>query len=612
MAAAGLLKLVVKLVAGLMALMLVSGAVLGGAVASGMVSVQQPSVQSVSTEWGQVTAEGTAIRTTVVVDNPNSFGVPGVFSVDYAATMNDVVVARGSKKGIELVPGRNTVTLTATVSSQAIAEWWVAHVEDGESSPMTVEATVKGPMGLSRTVPVADSTLETDILGALQSSEPRTVEVRGEPFVVLREQRAAWGEVTAEATPLSVSATLENRHDHPIELDGLGYEVRMNDVVVAENETTRATTIAPGETGTLSVTAELRTARIADWWASHVENGERTVMNVSTYGIVERDGERVEVPLHMLERRLRLSTDLLGAGTASVEELSGSAGAGEPIGQPVLRSVDRRWGDVTDATTEVEASIALDNPNEGAINDALRLEVGQSVTINEVVVAADDTAVDSLSSGRNVVTAVARLDNTKVPRWWARHVNRGERSTVVADPSVTADVGFTRFDVPVEGVESTVETDVLASLSSDRAQSIDVGGRTVAVVHWTEAEWGTASAEETPIFVRARVENQAAYPVDVEELGYAVAMNDVTVGSGTAPQSYTLAPGETRTLTFTLVIDSQRMDEWWVSHVENGEVTTVDYDANVTVASGGQERTVGLTALSGGSTMETNFLNATA
>lgn len=593
-----------RLVAVVVVLLVVVGAGVGYAAAT----FQQPTVDSVDSEWGEVTRESTEIRTAVAVNNPNPVGLPGVADVTYTTRLNDVVIAEGTSENVAVPAGRSNVTMRANVDNEAIARWWVTHVNNGERSTMSVQATVSAPGGVSRTIDVSEDTVETDLLGPMRTSEPRELTVGDEPFVRLEDQTAAWGEADDEETPVTFSAKLTNRHDHALTLDGVGYLVRMNSVTVGEGTTTEGVSIAPGETGTVGVTAALDTPKLADWWATHVRNGEETTMTVEMYGVVEDDGERRRVPLELFEKELNFRTQLLDGGATSVEAVPGDDAAGPGYEAPTVTDTDREWGAVTDETTAVESRFTVDNPNEGQLNEFLSVDVDQRVTINGVEVADDTTKLGSLTAGTDRYGATAHLDNSKVPEWWAAHVNDGERSTVRVDPAVTADVQFTKFDVGVDAHENTVETDLLAEMNDGGRQDLAVRGRTVAVVQDTSADWGRADAQQTPIVVTATIENTRSVPVTVRDLDYVVRMNDVTVADDRAAESHTIAPGETETVEFGLVLDSQRMDEWWVSHVRNDETTTMETSATLTVEAGGDSERVDLSSMTGTSTVETDFL----
>jgi len=560
--------------------------VVGGSV--GFVGYQYsrnpPQVESVNSEWGDVSEGQTEIETDVVVSNPNDVGIPKVVDLQYTTTLNGVTVIEGSTSSVGVSPGRNEIAIPATMDNRAIAEWWVTHVNNGEQSRMAVTATVVAPGGVEQSIPVRSSTIETNMLDSMQSSGARTVTVQGEEFVTIEEQSAAWGTADMERTPIDFSATLTNNHDHGLTLDGLGYVITMNDVVVGEGRTTDGVTIRPGESGEVGVTAAIDTPKMADWWATHVSNDESTRMTVAMFGLVERDGELRRVPFELFAQDLRFTTNLLEGGGTNVRPIEGGGSDAGTYEQPTVVESSREWGEVGKETTELRASATLDNPNDGSVNEFVQLSSTTRVAINDVVVANHTESMGALEPGRNEVAVTVPWDNTATPQWWARHVNNGERSTRSLSQQTTADLGFTKFDVREESGDTTFETDVLAGLESD--DTVDVStesGQTVAEIRKTRANWGEADTEESPIEVTVTMKNTFDTEITLTDLRYTFLMNDVTVGDGTAPEEYTLAPGETRELTYSITLDSQKMDEWWVSHIRNDEVTTVDVQTSVLV-----------------------------
>ena len=307
-----------------------------------------------------MTNETTEIRTDVTVRNPNPVGVPGVLDVGYTATLNGVTLAEGTESGVGFAPGTTTVKTTAEMRNERIADWWVTHVNGGERSELDIAARVSGP-GVSRTIPARSSTVETDILGGFTADGERTVELAGEPFVVLSDQEASWGEATAERTPMRFRATVRNVHDYPVTLDGVEYVVVMNGVELGRGTQRTNFDVQPGEAQTLDVTADLRTPRMARWWAEHVRDDEASELSVRMYGVVERDGEQVRIPLRLYDTTLRLETDLLGGGGTSVTPVASSGGP--PAAGVEVTDRSRSWGAVTDETTELRTSVGLDTPD---------------------------------------------------------------------------------------------------------------------------------------------------------------------------------------------------------------------------------------------------------
>lgn len=592
------------LVAGI-ALMVVVALVAGGLVAGGVVEVGQPQVVSVSNEWGAVTQESTQLQTQVVMNNPNAVGVPGLLDVEYRATMNDVVIVEGHRGDVGLPSGESTLDIAAQMDNDRIADWWVAHVNDGERSDLSITAAVDGPLGVSKTVPVTETTFETDLLGHLSAAEPTNISMGGEQLLRVSGQDATWGEADEAETPVVFSAAVENTHDSSITIDGFGYEVAMNDVIVGSGETPAGVEIASGSTERVDVRAIIDTPKMADWWASHVRNGESTNLSVAVWGFVDRDGERKRLPLNLVDQKVRFSTDFLAGGNVEVQPIETSQ---EPpqVEQPTLTGTDSEWGDVSDDVTEVRTDFGMDNPNDESVSDQLVVEVGQTTTINDVVVASDRTVVDSIRPGENQLTHVATMDNNLVPEWWARHINRGETSTFVTTPDVTVDAGFTTFDVELPERSSTMETDMLSALEQSETQTWKVSGVTVATAHEVTAEWGEATTEHAPIVIEATIENHASTDLTIRFLDFGMELNGVVVADDRADQSYTIAPGETRTVEFVVYKDVSKMDEWWVTHVRNDETTTASFEAFVTVEAAGETDRMQL--LDGEETVETDLL----
>lgn len=601
---------VLKGVAAVVGLLVVSGGALGAYAVSG--GFEQPTVESVDVRWGEVTADASTIRATITVNNPNAIGVPGLVDIVYTASLNDVVIAEGEEAGVGLSPGRNRIELAIPVRNDQIPPWWVTHINRGESSTLAIEAAVRGPLGLSVPLPAQEQPVETDILGSFSSDESTEVALFGQPVLVLGERTAEWGEASAEATPVTFRAQVSNRHDHPVTFDGVGYVITMNDVTMGEGEEHDEFTVAPGETETLKIRAALETEAIDDWWISHLERDETTALTVETYAIVEGDGDDPAVELDLVTVGLDLQTDLLGGGGAGTSDATTQVGAGLAFEAPGVEVGGLSWGEVTDDATELDATVELQNPNaDSPLNQLVDLTILQRATINDVLVADDETTVEDLPTGSTSVTVTATLDNSRVPEWWARHVNDNESSTIFVESTAAIDLGVTTFDLRFPNEAREFDTNLLADMNGDRNQVVTVGGSPAATVVSTSAAWGRADAQETPIDAAVTLRNDRPFAeLTVSDVAYTITMNEVTVADGTDPASVTVGPGETGTLRFRMVIDSTTMSAWWVSHVRNDEVTTVDVQLTATVEVDGETEQVTFDFLGDDVTMETDILGA--
>ncbi|WP_136717425.1 LEA type 2 family protein [Halorientalis salina] len=589
----------------------IGGAVLGVVVLLGIVGAvvavttfEPPTVEESTYAWGEVTDETTEIRTEVVVNNPNPVGVPGIVDVSYTAKLNDVTLAEGGQSGVGFGPGTNSIDLTTEMENERIADWWVTHVNGDEQSTLAIDASV-GAVGVSREIPAKEDTIETDILGGFSQEGERTVTVRNDSFLRVSDQTATWGEADAETTPITFGSTVENVHDYPVTLDGVEYVVTMNGVELGRDRQTAGVDVDPGQRDQLDVEVGLDTPKMADWWAEHVRDDEQSNLTVEMYGIVEQDGERKRVPIRLYDETLSLETDMLGGGGTNVTNVGGERA--QSFEFPETTETNRTWGEVTDATTEIDSTATIEAPDD-EMTDLLTLDISQETTINDVTVAEGTRQVSDLAPGTNRVDSTTEMDNGEVPTWWARHLNQGERSTVRTAPTALVDVGVTKFDVAMDTRTSTFETDLLAGMNGDRNEEVTVEGRRALVVQGVESDWGQADPRTAPLNVDATVENELPAEVEVTRVDYRVTLNDVVLADDTARNVGTIAPESTDTVGLTMALDNRKMDEWWVTHVPE-ERSDLEVTAVVTVDSRAGSTTQELDSLGQSETIETDVLN---
>ncbi|PSQ10687.1 hypothetical protein BRC93_08605 [Halobacteriales archaeon QS_5_70_15] len=568
-------------------------------------SVASPSVESVESEFGAVSANESEIRTRMVVDNPNERGFPVPATVGYTIYLNDVRAAEGSTSLDGLPAGRNEVRVPGTFDNSKVPAWWVSHVNRGERTELTIAPTVSVAGVYSESLPNRTTTVETDLLGPLAVGGTETVTVAGEDLLVVSNRTASWGEATAERTPVRFGVGLRNVHDRPVELEGTEYRIEMNGVVVGEGTTDDGIRLEPGESGRLPVNAALDSARMQDWWVSHLRRGETTTLSVEVYGVVEEDGERKRLPLSAFDRELRFETDLLGDGSTSVEPVAGNAtGSVEP---PEVTGTRSRWGEATDEYTEVVTEVGVRNPGS-AYADLVELELREGTSINGVVVSNGSTTAE-LPSGNGTLALVSRQDNDAVPRWWSRHIDNGERSTVVTETRGTAEVGVTTLPLSLPDRERSVSTDVLSEVESDEPSAVSVGGRDVATVPGTTAEWGDSTPERAPIEMTVTVTNERSVPMMLRDVNYTVALNGVRLADERElDRTFEIPPKTTRTLEFTLYLNNSRTAAWWPTHVRNGERSELTTEAYGTVEVFGASERVELDFLGTNATVETDLL----
>ncbi|WP_408957077.1 LEA type 2 family protein [Natrinema sp. 74] len=267
------------------------------------------------------------------------------------------------------------------------------------------------------------------------------------------------------------------------------------------------------------------------------------------------------------------------------------------VDRPRVESVENDWGTVTSDRTEIETEVTVDNPFLLRLGDAAA-DVSYTVSLNDVEVATEQENRVHLGGGESTVSVSTWIDNDEIPAWWASHVNHNETTTVHVEPDIV--VEYAGIRVPAEALTRTrtVHTNLLEPLETNESRQFQISNQTVFVVNETNARWGNATVNRTPIEASATVTNSLSVPVPITQLGYTVQLNGLVVGQGTAAEQTVLEPNSTQTLEASAVIDNAKLDEWWVTHRRQGGVSNLTVDFNATVAYGGVERTLPLEFIS--------------
>jgi LEA14-like dessication related protein len=577
------------------------------------VAFDAPRTVSSQSDFTGVDDETATVDSRIVVQNPNDVAVPGGVDLSYVVRLNEVRVARGNEPGVELPPGNTTIETEATFDNSKIPAWWVSHVNGNESSVMTTTADV-GVAGtpLGPTLTVERREVETDLLGPLAQDEPTVMALNDTEILRLENQTGRWAEADADRSPLVVENEVENVHERPVEIAGTVYEIRMNDVVVGEGETTEGIRLDPGESATYDVEAAIDTPTMQQWWVSHLRNGETTNLTIDVHAVAEVDGDRQRLPLAVYERQAVFETDLLETGESTVRVVGNESAGEEGFARPTVEDTESEFGEVRDDETEIRTTATVDNPSGDTYTDSLSVDVRTRTTLAGVVAANGSDRVEDVPQGTGTVTTTATMAHDRVPTWWAAHLRNGERSESRTGIDADADVGITKLPIDGRNRSSTVRTDTLADLNdaSTRAVRSEERGTRVLTVHSTSAEYTGVSASQATIVVRADLENENRFSsVTIRDVDYTVTLNDVTLAERTASEVHTLEPGERRSVEFTLVLNNSKMAAWWPTHVRNGQVSELDRTATATVETDGDTERVDFGFLSGNQTVETDVLS---
>jgi LEA14-like dessication related protein len=254
------------------------------------------------------------------------------------------------------------------------------------------------------------------------------------------------------------------------------------------------------------------------------------------------------------------------------------------FGVPQLNGIDNEFGTVNETSTEIQTNVSIYNPNPIGLSVG-GLSVDYAVGMNGIEMATGEKQGLGIGTGNSSLRFVTYLDNTKIPEWWYTHVDNGEQTNVAVNATVSHG---TLGSAPPITQSETVETDILSAFDSTETRAVNADqplvDDPVLYLNETAGEYGSnLSREQTPIDLSFRMYNPKRYPYAITEIGYTIEMNDIQVGEGSTSEEQVLAPRSESTVEAATSIQNGRLDQWWVSHLQNEEVTELYIDFYVVV-----------------------------
>lgn len=248
------------------------------------------------------------------------------------------------------------------------------------------------------------------------------------------------------------------------------------------------------------------------------------------------------------------------------------------FGVPAVTGVDNRFAAVNDSTTTVATNLTVENPNPVGVTLG-GVTLNYTVHMNDVRLASGEKRGVSVPAGTSTQSLTTDVDNGRIPAWWVSHLRNGEHTSVRIDARVNSGLLGTVRTPPIT---RSVDTDLLGSFNSSERRPVNANAPVVsdpvAYVERTNATWGQVTDAETPIQATFAVRNPKSYPIVVTRLGYTATMNDVRMANGSTERGYTIPPGETREIRARIALDNDKLDEWWVTHLENDQTTDLRID----------------------------------
>lgn len=254
------------------------------------------------------------------------------------------------------------------------------------------------------------------------------------------EDRGDWGEIEGDRVEVTTSYYLDVSEKVRLNISRIDikYRLNMNGVRLAEGSKPGIVLKKGNHTGT--ITSTLLGSSIPKWWATHIQNGETSQLEIPA--TVEVDLGIISPELSAKAYTDTIETDIesvLDSAAASLEGryrgpqvVPGQLGS-STAPEVVVQSASAEWGSVTAQETNLIITTVLENPNNYAI--PVPGFTGH-LKMNEITVADWGSEDSNVISSERVIPAGetqetrfrVKIQNEKMKDWLLTHIERSEKT----------------------------------------------------------------------------------------------------------------------------------------------------------------------------------------
>ncbi len=246
--------------------------------------------------------------------------------------------------------------------------------------------------------------------------------------------------------------------------------------------------------------------------------------------------------------------------------------------QPEIKNVKAEWGEINDQYTELVVNIDISNP----LPFLPLKDVESYVYVNGIQIAKGNAK--EIQKDRLILSI--KIENERIKDMWISHLQHGERSEMLIKVVPVINLLITEYRYPIE-MKNEFVTGIFGTTFPD--QNLNIFGKEVFSIKNIELKVGKVDNQKTEINLEGLVVNNAPVKLTVKKVEYSILMNDVKVATGSEYLNLNLPPGKKESVSIPIYMDNSKLPGWWVSHVRNGEHSTVKVNLKLYIEFMGDE-----------------------
>ncbi len=255
------------------------------------------------------------------------------------------------------------------------------------------------------------------------------------------------------------------------------------------------------------------------------------------------------------------------------------------LGQPQIKGTTNEWGEATNSETEIITKVGVYNPNPVPL--PLK-NVLTTIYMNDIKMGEGSAVESEIGANSNSTIVIStEIQNDRISEWWVSHINNNEESSMSMKGDLVFDLKITEFKYPIEKT-SQVKTDILSGMSVS-SQKINSPGPGSITIESAESQWGEVNQNYTEIVTTVKIQNDYPVEISIEEVKYLVEMNGIRFAEDTSDVSKVIQANSEAELSLSTKMTNDKLEEWWVTHIEKNERSKINNTVQAVVETGDQQ-----------------------
>jgi LEA14-like dessication related protein len=245
-----------------------------------------------------------------------------------------------------------------------------------------------------------------------------------------------------------------------------------------------------------------------------------------------------------------------------------------------IKSLKMEWGDVTSQSTEVNGTVIVDN--------SLPMPLGYNSVGVEISVKFYDAHALSLEiphlnlgQGETSFPISGAFKQANLPLWWPEFVKNGETLAIQVQPKARSTLLGRQISTNLPSTRINVEIPLMKKMHSQEPVTMKVQAGPavlpVLTVESWELHWGKVTQQKTSVLGTIVLKNETPVPLPLQGFRLGIDMNEISVipDANLTLSQHLLWPKESVTLDLDAQVDNLKLVEWWTSHLQQAERTTL-------------------------------------